>query len=267
MRLPVLTYHSILPRTEIKLIVSRTERIYTLEDSVFEQQMEYLKNNGYATINFDNIKDYLNSSTNLSSKSVILTFDDGRENNYHIAFPILRKYALKATFFIVTDFVGKKGYLNWDQVCEMSHAGMEIQSHTHTHCILSELADIEILEELSLSKKILEEKIKKRIDVLALPHGRGDNRHVKKAALSANYLFVCTSNWGGNNIRKNSFYLNRLSVKLGSDMMQFQSFIELRKLPLFLKKVKNAPVKLIKMALGKKNYDKLRRVVIERLYI
>lgn len=265
MRLPILTYHSILPVTKIELIPSPEERIYTLTDSIFEQQMKYLKDNGYTTISFSGIKNYLNSSYDLPPHPVILTFDDGRIDNYYNVFPVFEKYGLKATFFIVTDFVGKMGYLNWDQIYKMSLSGMEIQSHTHKHRNLSELSKKEILEDLALSKEILEQRINKKIDVLALPYGRGDNKSVKEIALSLGYLFICTSNHGGNNIKRNTFYLKRLSIKVDANMRQFESFIELRKTSLLIYNIKKMPITMMKKILRKNKYDKLRKILLERL--
>ncbi len=264
-RLPILTYHRVLPRTDINQITSREECIYTLEDSLFEQQMIFLEDNGYSTVSFYEIGKHLNSPYSLPLKPVILTFDDGLKDNYYITFQILKKYNFKATIFIVTSFVGKEGYLNWQQICEMSDMGMEIQSHTHTHRNLNELSDEEIQRELALSKDIVEGKVNKNVDILALPFGRGAKMSIKQIALNLGYLFICTSICGGNNINKRSFYLKRLSIKHNSDMLQFKSFIELRKLALFLYKTKRLPMNLLRAILSKKIYDMIRKKILDKL--
>lgn len=265
MKLPILTYHRVLSRTDINQITSRKERIYTLEDSLFEQQMIFLKDNGCSTVSFYEIDKHLNSLYTLPLNPVILTFDDGLEDNYYITFQILKKHNFKATFFIVTTFVGKEGYMSWQQICEMSDMGMEIQSHTHTHCNLNESSDEEIRKELALSKDIVEGKINKKVDVLALPDGRGAKNSVKQIALNLGYLFICTSIFGGNNINKRSFYLKRLSIKHNSDMFQFKYFIELRKFELFLYKTKRLPMTLLRAILSKKIYDMIRKKILDKL--
>lgn len=265
MKLPILTYHKVLTPTEINLIASLEERIYTLEDSSFEQQMKFLRDNGYSTVRFIEINKYLTFSYNLPLKPVTLTFDDGFRDCYYNTFRILKKYSFKATFFVITSLVGENGYLNWQQIREMSDTGMEIQSHTHTHSNLNELSDKEIQKELALSKNIIEKKINKTVDVLALPHGRGNKNSVKEIALNSGYSFICTSICGGNNIEKSSFYLKRLSIKHNSDLSQFKTFIELQKYSLFLYKMKRLPMNLLRTILSKKCYDRIRKKILEKI--
>lgn len=262
MKLPILEYHNILPQTRIALISAKK---YTLEDYIFEQQIRNLKDNGYSCINFSDVKNSLFSSYNLPAKPIVITFDDGMEDNYNVAFPILKRYNVKATFFIVTNLVGKENFLHWNQIIEMSNEGMEFQSHTHTHRNLSELSNDEIQKELNLSKNILEEKLNKQIGVVALPFGRGDNKNVKEIALASGYLFACNSTWGDNNINKNSFYLNRFGINVDCSMEQFRSFVELQKIPLMHYKLKKMPVRLAKAILGKSIYAKLRSMLLEGL--
>src|SRR5208283_5058442 len=106
MKFPILAYHNILPMTQIESIYNKN---YVLEDLKFEQQMKYLWDNGYSSIDFNDLKNCLDSSYSLPTKPVMITFDDGCLDNYQIAFPILKRYNLKAAFFIVTDSVGQKG--------------------------------------------------------------------------------------------------------------------------------------------------------------
>lgn len=94
----------------------------------FEKQMIFLKNMGYTTIF---AKDLNNP---LPRRPIVLTFDDGYENNYTEAFPILQKYKMKATIFVVGGMIeepGKLKRLSWDQMKEMEQSGIiDIQSHT-----------------------------------------------------------------------------------------------------------------------------------------
>ncbi len=260
MKFPILAYHNILPRTQIELIFNKK---YVFEDLMFEKQMTYLRDNGYSCIDFSDIKKCLDTSYRLPAKPILITFDDGGQDNYQIAFPILTKYKLKATFFIVTGMVGQKGNMNWDQIMEMSTAGMGIQSHTHTHPNLSTLSDSEIQKEITLSKMLLEEKINKIVDILALPYGRGDNHKVRDIALAAGYLFACNSTWGdNNNINQNTFYLERFDINVNCSMKQFVSFIDLKKRLFLIYKLKKSPIRLTKLLLGDKKYTTLRRVLL-----
>ena len=260
MKLPILAYHHVLPRDRITAISNKK---YLLEDVVFEQQMNYLSCNGYSSTLFSDVKEYLFSSRNLSSRSIVITFDDGAADNFNIAYPVLKKYNLRATFFIVTDSVGKKNNLTWDQIREMSSGGMEIQSHTHTHHNLYELGETEVKRELQVSKSILEEQINRAVDVVALPYGSGDNNLVRTIALELGYTFACNSTWGANNLKKDTFYLNRFTIDIDCSLQQYKSFIEIQKTPLILYKCKKLPIALAKKILGKATYNKFKKILFD----
>ncbi|MFC2340938.1 MAG: polysaccharide deacetylase family protein, partial [Selenomonas artemidis] len=120
-----------------------------VEPEDFDWQMKYLVDHGYHTITPDELYDFLAGTGELPERPVLITFDDGYVDNYTTAYPILKKYNLKATIFVVTGFLSKrKGYLTWDQLREMEQHGITIESHTVTHAPLPELSDDRIREEL-----------------------------------------------------------------------------------------------------------------------
>lgn len=104
----------------------------------FEEQMAYLSTNGYRTLT---ISEYLDKSAkkDLEPKSIVLTFDDGYLDNYLNAYPVLKKYGFKGTFYIITGQIGIGGYMTWAQLREMHAAGMEIGAHTVSHPFLSQI--------------------------------------------------------------------------------------------------------------------------------
>ena len=81
----------------------------------------------------------------MPQNSILITFDDGYKNNYTLAFPILKKYNMKATIFLNTKFIEKdEAYLNWDEIREMYESGLvDFQLHTHSHQLT--VKDIEVL--------------------------------------------------------------------------------------------------------------------------
>jgi len=83
---------------------------------------------------------------------VSITFDDGYESTYTEAFPILKKYGYSATVYVITDLVGKPGYMTREQLRELADAGWEIGSHTTSHPHLTELTPCEVELELATSK-------------------------------------------------------------------------------------------------------------------
>lgn len=154
----VLGYHSI----NDKLIYPEHPSLYVYP-SEFEKQLKFLKENNYTPINFDQ----LDSLTGIE-KPVIITFDDGYEDNFTNAYPILKKYNFKATIFMPTTFINTKDYLTMDQIKQMSDI-VSFQSHTVTHRRLSSLSPEEIEKELSESQEIMSKLTGKPVDAIAYP--------------------------------------------------------------------------------------------------
>ncbi len=104
-----------------------------IEPDDFDWQMKYLVDHGYHTITPDELYDFLAGTGKLPERPVLITFDDGYVDNYTTAYPILKKYNLKATIFVVTGFLSKrKGYLTWDQLREMEQRHHHRVPYRHT---------------------------------------------------------------------------------------------------------------------------------------
>lgn len=130
----------------------------------------------------------------LPAEGTIITFDDGRIDNYEIAFPILERLGHTATFFIATAKIGSKGYMTWKQVKELSKRH-SIESHTHSHKPLSELTPKEIEYELNESSRLIKKHTGKRARFVSLPAGRRFNREIAK---KCGYQGIRTSERGLN---------------------------------------------------------------------
>jgi peptidoglycan/xylan/chitin deacetylase (PgdA/CDA1 family) len=101
---------------------------------------------------------------------VVLTFDDGFEDALTTVLPILKARGMRGTFFIVTDWVGKPGFLDWAGIEKLRDAGMEIGSHTVDHARLAELREGRVESELRDSKRILQERLHIPIEAVAYPY-------------------------------------------------------------------------------------------------
>ena len=119
------------PEDDVKVLVLNYHMVnrmfisLAIEPEDFDWQMKYLVEHGYHTISPDELYDFLAGTGRLPDRPVLITFDDGYVDNYTTAYPILKKYNLKATIFVVTGFLGKrKGYLTWDQMREMEKNGI-----------------------------------------------------------------------------------------------------------------------------------------------
>lgn len=132
---PIIMYHSILKDT------SKSDK-YIVTPTAFEQDLKYLKNNGYTTILMEDLINYQKNNTPLPEKSIVLTLDDGYYNNYTYVFPLLKQYDAKAVISVVgayCDIYSKNSdtnpnyaHLSWEHLKELSDSGIvEIQNHTY----------------------------------------------------------------------------------------------------------------------------------------
>ena len=215
---PVLVYHSIRPFTATD---SQQLKNYSVEPSMFERQLHYLKDHGYAVVSFDAVIDYLVRQTPLPEKSVVLTLDDGWENQYTYAFPLIKKYGMSATFFIFTNAVGHKHFLTWDQVNELARSGMEVGGHSMSHPYLVRITDsAKLAEEITGGKKIIEEHIGRGIVAFAYPFGQYDEAVVAVVA-QAGYQAARTLHRGA--IRNGDDPYTLRAMQVGSSMESFIS--------------------------------------------
>jgi peptidoglycan/xylan/chitin deacetylase (PgdA/CDA1 family) len=107
----------------------------------FEEQLNFLKQNGYQTLSLPKFFSFLNGGLRLKSPSVVITFDDGDKSLYTTAFPLLQKYDFQAVAFVVpgcireTPAAAQAGdWVSWPELAEMERSGVvDIQSHSYYH--------------------------------------------------------------------------------------------------------------------------------------
>lgn len=183
-----------------------------IEPEDFDWQMKYLVDHGYHSISTDELYAFMEGQGTLPDRPVLITFDDGYVDNYTNAYPILKKYNLKATIFIVTGFVSKrKGYLTWDQLREMEKNGVMAQSHTVTHAPLPELPDDRIREELVESKRQAEAELGHPVEFIAYPTGVHD-LHIVGIAKEAGYKGGFTVKYGNVDRNSNVYAMERVPI-------------------------------------------------------
>jgi peptidoglycan/xylan/chitin deacetylase (PgdA/CDA1 family) len=127
---PILMYHhiaNVLPMTDL------LDRSLTVTPPLFSEQLDYLKKMGYHTITLNQIMDALYYGGPLPKKPIILTFDDGYDDAYNYAYPILKAHGFSGMFYIITGKVGWRGQAGWDQLKQMLANGMQMGSHTIHH--------------------------------------------------------------------------------------------------------------------------------------
>ena len=106
---------------------------------------------------------------------ISLTFDDGFYSHYKNVFPLLKEKGINATFYIATNYVGKKDYMNIRHIKKLSRYGNEIGSHSKSHSRLTDLSETRIQEEILYSKEKLEKLLKEEINSFASPYGEAND--------------------------------------------------------------------------------------------
>jgi len=189
--IPILVYHRI----------GYTTDDLTVSPEKFEQDLIELKKNNYTTITISTFEDLLNGyEVNLPPKPILITFDDGYDDNYLNAFPILQRNQMTATFFIITNLINTPNRMTTEEIKIMQLNGMFFGSHTANHLQLANLDKETIWSELVYSKKKLEDTLNISIYSLAYPTGNFDDK-VIKVANDMGYEFgftiklgICTNN-------------------------------------------------------------------------
>jgi len=170
LRVPILVYHSVAPyRADMSALVRR----YTVPPESLDEQLHYLQRSGYTVISFEALVNAMtDASAALPAKPVVITFDDGWEDQYRDAFPLLMKYNDTATFFVFTNGIGNKDFMRWDQLANMQAAGMDIESHSVSHPFLSAITDkAELWKEIEGSREIIASHLERVPDIFAYPFG------------------------------------------------------------------------------------------------
>ena len=168
-KVPILVYHHV---SQSDPEGSSGLRRLTVTADVFAQQMQYLQDNGYHVITFGDLADYFEHGKELPTLPVIISFDDGWETQFEYALPSLEKYHYPATFFVVTDYIGRHGFFSWPQLQTLLTEGMRIGSHSRSHPRLNKIRDsTELWDQIYNSKAILETQLEAPVEEFAYPYG------------------------------------------------------------------------------------------------
>ena len=162
--------------------------------------MAWLANNGYTGVDLQTLlrctgrMPVLQADQLCPASPVALTFDDGYMDAYTAALPILQRYGFRATFYIVSDFVGQPGYMGWGELAGLRDAGMELGSHSVSHPNLTELDSMELTRQIAQSKADLEQKLHIHVNSFCYPSGAYDLTTQEQVRL-AGFENATTTRW------------------------------------------------------------------------
>jgi peptidoglycan/xylan/chitin deacetylase (PgdA/CDA1 family) len=167
--IPVLMYHRVDPQLSAPDPITVS---LTVMQPTFESELKVLRSAGYQSTTLAAVRDALDRHTPLPARRLVLTFDDGYEDNYAVVFPLLRRYGFTATFFVVTSSVGIRDHLTVAQIREMAQAGMDIESHGVHHIDFSALSVDDARRELVRSRETIAGWTGRPVTFFAYPAGR-----------------------------------------------------------------------------------------------
>lgn len=226
--LPIVLYHRVLKENFKESVVG----IYITEKK-FEEHLSYLKEKQFNTLTFFDVSKAIKGEKTLSEKNIILTFDDGYEDNYSIAFPLLKKYNSLAVIYLVT---GCKNNA-WDnskkeptadlmsesQIKEMHKYGIEFGAHTQKHVNLIKVPLDRMKGEIENSRKDLTQ-MGIEVKSFAYPYGEC-NDEVKKVVKAAGFEFGVATDSGPLNILEDLYQIRRQIIFSHTSFIQFKKKI------------------------------------------
>lgn len=221
--LTILGYHRIFPAGKRKCSLF-------VPPEMFEKQLNYYLKNKYQNITLGQYYNLWESGKlDDRKKYFAITFDDGYQDNYYNAWPLLQKYKLKATIFVTTGYINKNEPFWFDlknftefqkedycltegQIKELAAAGMEFGSHTVDHYELTSLDVAQLKHQLRDSKKTLEKIIDKRVEVICYPRGKADLPVIDAAAEAGYKIGIVTRNRETAKLPESLLALDRISL-------------------------------------------------------
>lgn len=206
-KIPVLMYHYVEYVNDPR---DTTRKRLNIRPDIFEEQVKTLKDAGYTFLTAQEIGRILDGTMTAPEKSVALTFDDGHWDIDTTVLPILKKYKVHATIYVISGFIGESDFVSQSQLQDVINSGLvEVGAHTVHHAHLTKVSLPVVEEEVAGSKKMLEDVYHVPVVSFAYPDGAFSEETidvVKKAGFT-----TAVSTIEGNEVTQNNrYYINRL---------------------------------------------------------
>lgn len=223
-KIPILTYHSI----------DKSGSVISTDPEIFDRQMKFLSDNEFKVISLNTLLKYLSGNLTVNPKTIVLTFDDGFQNFYETAFPVLSRYNFTATVFLITDYCGKlndwlgnlpgmqrMALMSWDKIKELNAYNFEFAAHSRTHADLTKLEPAKAFREIVESKTIIEDRLGGKVKNFAYPYGRYNS--IVKKLTEKHFETASSTNLGKVGIGDDPFSLKRVDAYYLSNERVFRS--------------------------------------------
>ncbi|MFI5042897.1 MAG: polysaccharide deacetylase family protein, partial [Acidimicrobiales bacterium] len=201
LHVPILVYHLVAPAGETGNALSGL----VVSPEQFSAQMDVLAAGGWHTITAAELGADLAAKRTPPRKTFVVTLDDGYDNGYTYALPILRAHGFRATYYVVTGRVGSTSpagpVLSVSHLQELLAAGMEIGNHTVNHVNLEGLSNADLVAEIDGASTMIAADVGQPPTTFAYPFGLSDQAAVTQVArggfsLAVTTAYGCTESYG-----------------------------------------------------------------------
>lgn len=217
LEVPILLYHHVVAGQ-----VKPTDR-YSVSRQDFDRQMRSLKAWGYTTITLAELSAALLDGQHLPSRPLIITFDDGYQDVFEHAFPVLAELDFTATVFVIGRQLGLKGYLGKEELQELAASGWQVGNHTFNHHSLRQ-PNINLQLEIETARDDLEKLLEIDIPYFSFPYGL-TSQFVTRQVLQAGYTAAVGLGGSFTHSPQTRYYLSRIEIKAGTNALDFMGLL------------------------------------------
>ncbi|MBM4200788.1 MAG: polysaccharide deacetylase family protein [Gammaproteobacteria bacterium] len=221
--LPVLMYHRVAPGKADAM------RRYRVSPEAFEEQLQYLRDAGFYSVGWAEWQAAAAARIPLPGRAIALTFDDGYQDVFEFAAPLLERYGFRATVFLVADRIGGSNVwdqafaetiplMGWAEIRELHARGLQFGSHTATHRALTGLSIAEVVDEGARSRAMIEDALRSPVRAIAYPYGDFDDP-VAHAMGGCGYLYGLSCRHGRARFGDSLLALPRIEIE-GTDRLR-----------------------------------------------
>lgn len=193
---------------------------YYVKQADFYNQMRFLKLGGYHTISLQQLIEAQQGKNLPSKRSIVITFDDGHESFATIGAPILEKFGYTATMFLISQRVDQPEYLCSTDIRKLYAKGMQFESHSCTHPILTDLSLPDACTEITDSKSEIETILGSPVRFFAYRGGHF-NEDIQSMVREAGYAAAACSKPGLNSATTDQFALRRMGIRGNDNIRSF----------------------------------------------
>ena len=254
MSVVTLMYHALYASDAGRAALEPSDLPYAVSCDEFERQMRAIAELGIAVLDARTM-----ARAPTGGAGVVITFDDGHASDRALALPMLRRHGFPATMFVTTDFIGRRpGYCTWDEVAELSQAGLAIGSHGKTHRFLSDLPPGELERELQDSSEAIRSCTGASPELLSFPGGRYSGESLR-AAGRCGYRWAFSSIPGAHGTFPPAAGkpIRRLPVRASTSLDEFSRMVQGDARLMATERLKYEVKRMARTMIGNARYDKL----------